>query len=499
MTVHMTLVFDALPLAVAGVGYLGWQRKVDDQKTAEQIARDIYQRVFVADLPDAPAEEKINYLYSSLPSEIDQHAKASIFIIEEYQKGRKTHVMGFAISRHERTDDTKTIVLEDLKQRLSKITTGNVSAEHITPILDCCRLFMLQQTAFAGSNENSFLSTMAQLCKQLEMLIRQAKGNQRDCADNLQGMLDAGRALLVSVIPVLIFGLSKHGRATSSPPDQVDVSSLLRAAVSATSQETQDVALNWSTDCGNVIKVLLCSKHVHMLMGGLTKKEQESLTTPVEDSIQPDKLTNLLNSLRNKEWKPCPSQKQSGLLKMFCDETCNDARSAYLDLIKSVDRVAYFLHTMVKAFQELAGKAGDVVMCALYDSVNHVLQELGSALFELRQARLQVMRAAKCKLQELAQRYDQTTSIEKNWMQGLRHIDESKLDSLHNQLLDLCNKVRNAVSPTHVSEMKAATAENLRGIRNVFKSEEFQMRCTRQLSRGTLAEINQPVPALLDR
>mmetsp|Transcript_68604 Transcript_68604/g.221659 ORF Transcript_68604/g.221659 Transcript_68604/m.221659 type:complete len:201 (+) Transcript_68604:276-878(+) len=169
---------------------------------------------------------------------------------------------------------------------------------------------------------------------------------------------------------------------------------------------------------------------------------------------------------------------------------CRGGRNAYLDLCWHLDRAVFFL-AVLRPYHRLAGMAGDMAMCWLRDSLGHLLQELERALLQLRQSRLEVMRAAKLHLQDVAKRPPKAGTEPFRWMQGLRHVDEVQLDGLHQAAVALCTDARVATTVAREAELSASARRGLRDMAAAFASADFQARCAPALRDRLAADLNE--------
>merc|ERR1712194_882103 len=134
---------------------------------------------------------------------------------------------------------------------------------------------------------------------------------------------------------------------------------------------------------------------------------------------------------------------------------------------------------------------GDIAMCKLYPSLSHLLQEFEDALVKHRQARSEVMSAAKEQLQTAAKSIDTATKADVKWMQGLRYIDEALLDDLYRSLITACTDLRATSTPSHALKLQREAQQGLGEIVAAFQSADFQSRCALAAPEGLVSDMRQ--------
>jgi len=190
-----------------------------------------------------------------------------------------------------------------------------------------------------------------------------------------------------------------------------------------------------------------------------------------------------------KKWGQDTITENSGVIAPFCRGAHLELRKSYLDLLEQTDRVAFFL-SVCKPYYNLASLAGDVAMCRLYSSLNHLMRELENALLQHRQARLVVTSAAKRLLQTYSKQ-SKITAKEKVWMQRLRYVDELDLNNVHEDLAKKCMEVRASGYVTRRFKLQATAKDGLNEIMTAFRSGDYQARSAVAVPDGLVDEIRQ--------
>eukprot|EP00408_Alexandrium_pacificum_P001161 CAMPEP_0171228186 /NCGR_PEP_ID=MMETSP0790-20130122/38236_1 /TAXON_ID=2925 /ORGANISM="Alexandrium catenella, Strain OF101" /LENGTH=162 /DNA_ID=CAMNT_0011694329 /DNA_START=53 /DNA_END=538 /DNA_ORIENTATION=+ len=162
----MTLVFEAAAAVAFGSALLS--RNNARLLQEENAARDLYKQFFGNQDLLEQSDGKVTERATGLPAELHAQAAKSIRIIEEYQKTRGGWGKMFGADG---AGDARSRILEELKQWLLTVTEG-VDAASVATRLDYCSQFLLRPSVFQASNEQSFLGTLAQVCAQLEGLLR---------------------------------------------------------------------------------------------------------------------------------------------------------------------------------------------------------------------------------------------------------------------------------------------------------------------------------------
>jgi len=490
----MTVVIEAA-VVPAVVGALGSWKKYEKKKLEERATVELYERFFHADLFEI-APDRITVHGSTLTPGVDPHVAACVRVIEQYQKERKSWFMGLS-STKEHVGDMRTRILEEMKQWLMTVSNGKPSEVDVLTRLEYCRQVLLRPAIYEGSNVNTFLSTLAQVCKQLEGLHSRIVGERRNGAEKIGRLVSLGRDIVCATLPVLVFALGDSSdlptaSATKGPPESVEVAKLLEAG-----QEQSGS----STDIRRTLWALLGTDHFCRLVAGKSEGDSEDNVreaVPVggrEDrgnvATNALEFSRVLEDMRQRwETSTDTSLKGSGLLPAFQGPRYQELRGSYLDLVFQLDRLAFFMGVL-QPYHRLACSAGDIAMCRLYESLSHLLQEIEDALVQQRQARHEVMRGAKRHLQVLGARFPGVAPHEVHWMQGLRHIDDPHLDELYCALISVCTELRVASSGTRAFELQAAARQGLRDVFTAFNSPNFQSRCALALPEGLIKEIRQ--------
>lgn len=474
--------------------------RFERERSEEKVARELYSRFFKADLfehsPDKPSS-----VSEHLPAALDANAASAIRAIERYQKERR-HWFLWMSSSAEQVGDTRTRVLEELKQWLLRISdASSISAVEVSDRLDYSCQFLLRPSVFEVQNATSFLGTIAEVCRQLELMLKKAVANQRRGEEQIGSILNMARELALETLPVLLHSaLELKGGAGEDLSEQRQLSGpslfllatgedLREGAEAGSSSSSRPAgakrAPDWQSDAGKLLKALLVLDHVFRLAAPSAETE---VANPAASPGSPStRFIGLLQELRTK-WAAGQLDQGSGLVDTFRAADQVEVRTAFLELCEQLDRLCFFLCAL-RPFHQLANIAGDVSLCWLKRSLGHLLQELEKSLEHQRQARLRLMRAAKRRLRDLARRLPELSPQERRWMQDLRFVQELRLEELHKSILSLCADVRSAASASREVEIESAARAALRDIVDTFSSGNFQARISLAMPEGLMNDL----------
>eukprot|EP00439_Symbiodinium_sp_Y106_P052608 s3598_g7.t1 len=130
------------------------------EKERQEARKKLYKRFFHAELSEESPERAT---FAGSVAGVDANAAAAIRAIERYQKERRHRFM-YLSSSAEHVGDTRTRVLEELKQWLLTMSMDTSrSAETVANRLDYCWQFLLRAPGFEAQNEISFLATLGEV------------------------------------------------------------------------------------------------------------------------------------------------------------------------------------------------------------------------------------------------------------------------------------------------------------------------------------------------
>eukprot|EP00439_Symbiodinium_sp_Y106_P029675 s4481_g3.t1 len=313
------------------------------------------------------------------------------------------------------------------------------------------------------------------VCRHLERLFQQTVSLERTGEVKIGQLLGLGRELVESTMPVLRFSLLAPSRSEESvaQKQRLAFSQLLEAAKA----DSESSVFDLSTESGRLTAALLREAHFRRLGG-----EEPEPSAAISFSALLEEMSQ--------NWSQPSAGRDSGLLAAFAQESHVEARKAFLDLCRHLDRFCFFLMAL-EPYQKVAAAGGDAALCWLRRSLSHLMQELGKALLQLREARLAVVQASKKHLQELAKQLPKTGKLELRWMQDLRHVDDQRLDELHKTLSKGFAEVQSLISAAREVELKSMAKEGLQSIASAFLSADFQARCSLALPDRLAAEMRQ--------
>jgi len=418
--------------------------------------------------------------------------------VEAYQRDRKRWFLGMSSSDF--SGDCRTFVLEELKQWLLTVSENSRDAASTATRLDYCQQFLLRPSIFHATNDRSFLNTMAQVCAQLDRLLKYIISNQHNGIETIGRILTSGLEIVEGTLAALVFVLPDEvaipGRArlncTAHMPDALGLAALGSAARHLESQPgTSSQVVDWCTDAGLLLKHLLTTPHMLGLGQNDTASQQTNAVVAAASSSrnEPAAFVRSFEEVRGR-WSEDEVKSGSGVGTRFRGKAQLSIRMAHLDVCWHLDRIIFFLATL-RPYHQIVGMRGDMAMCWLRSSLAHLMQELERALLQLRQSRLELMRAAKLHLQYVAKKVPSSGTELYRWMQGLRHIDESRLDDNLKAVLAHCAEVRAATTVTREAELGSAARQGLNDVAAAFSSVEFQARCSPELRNNLAMDMKE--------
>lgn len=496
----MTLFLEVGAAAAAFGAYA--HNKTEKYRTEECVSTTLYSRYFHADLLSLELSNPTTFMHK-LPEELHPIAASCVQIVEAYQKDRKKWFLGFS-SSSDFSGDIRTIVLEELKQWLLTVSEHSRNAAIITTRLEYCQQFLLRPSVFPTTNDRSFLNTMAQVSAQLERLLKDTIANQHNGIETIGQILSSGLEIVEGTLAALVFVLPGEdaipGRAklngTAEMPDALGLAALCSAAKQLGAQPSEETAIvpvanvtnlqavNWGTDAGFLLQQLLSTPHtLGLCQNDAANLQTNALATASSSSnSEPVAFLQSFDEVKGR-WSRDEVTSCSGLGTRFRGPAQLNMRLAHLDVCWHLDRIIFFLATL-RPYHHIVGMRGDIAMCWLRSSLGHLMQELERALLHLRQSRLELMRAAKLHLQDLAKHLPRAGTEWYRWMQGLRHIDETRLDDNLKAVLAHCAEVRTATTVTREAELGSAARQGLKDVAAAFSSVEFQARCSPALRKN---------------
>eukprot|EP00928_Gymnodinium_smaydae_P039917 TRINITY_DN27167_c0_g1_i1.p1 TRINITY_DN27167_c0_g1~~TRINITY_DN27167_c0_g1_i1.p1 ORF type:complete len:561 (+),score=161.93 TRINITY_DN27167_c0_g1_i1:228-1685(+) len=422
----------------------------------------------------------------TLSAAVHPRAAQAVHVIERYQKTTKRKLFGLLETDNFREGDVRTYILEDMKAWLCSVTEGSMNAKEIGSRLEYCRQILLRPSIFEpklreSRDQRSFLQTVGEVCQQLDELLRLALLADQSEAAGLKRIVELGRDIVEAAAAVLLFTLpdersvlqplrARAGAGTpgsgGGPPEAIPMRNLLRAFGESAGA---------STDVERLLGALLSGRHFRELGAS----DQELLEMSHVSCSQESPASNRLEAARERLLTPWSSDEslkpeRSGLSADFCGRSQGATRRAYLDVCGHLDHTAFFL-TVLRQYTRLTSIAGEMGANRLHSSLNHLLQELEKALGELRLARLDVMRAVKRRLQELALAGNMSDA-DRRWAQGLQHVEDSQLDDLQLEVAQALATARAAASADRSAELHASARQGLQDIAAAFQSPDFQAR-----------------------
>jgi hypothetical protein len=487
--VEVALIAGAVAALSAGAGGVGIAGTVKDNRVSREkkTAEELYKTYIQGELADAPQE--VTTVGGKLPENLDPHAAACIRLIETYQRQRKGTFAGVVPMAAEFSGDTRTVVMEELKNWLMTLSLEGVNGEDIANRIEYLRQLLLRPEVFSCSNTYSFRSSVAQVCKQLEDVLNLAATRQRTCAATFKALLETGREEIVSSVTVFLFTLADRvlltelGLEHQGVPQQPSVATLLSRP-----------KVTRPTDVRKILEALLNSSHVRKLLcDSEVDNEQNNV---VKESFSGNFATPLSGVLQELEgrWENSVGS-NSGLSPSFRTPAHRDDRRSYLNFVLQVERLAYFM-SLMQPYKRLAEIGGDIVICRAHQHLAPVLQELEGALLMHRQATLEVTSSAKRELQDVAKSYGKASWAERQWMKGLRVIDEVRSEELHAASVARVGELRDVGTATRALQLQVIAQQSLGDLSATLSSPEFQARSKEALPDNAMVDVKAIAGAL---
>ncbi|CAK9041954.1 unnamed protein product [Durusdinium trenchii] len=317
-------------------------------------------------------------------------------------------------------------------------------------------------------------------------------------AAQIASLLADGRQLVEHHLWVLLYALAAPEAAgPAQPPSYQEMAAASweqtrskEGATDGSSPKTSDPSQK--SQCHRLLAALLRQAHFDPSNEAeLPDGEAPGGAGLADADVSCPKFPEMLEELRS-SWQ-ASAPKDSGLLEPFEDARASEARQAHLDLCGFLDKFCFFLAAL-RPYQRLASAGGDAALCWLRRGLGHLLQELDKSMVQMRQARLVLLRTAKRQLQDLAKGIADAKAQELRWMQDLRHIDELRLDELHQAVAARCTQVTSLTSAIREVELKAKAKEGLQQIAAAFLSPDFQARCSLALPERLASDMRELLP-----
>eukprot|EP00397_Hematodinium_sp_SG-2012_P012942 GEMP01013127.1.p1 GENE.GEMP01013127.1~~GEMP01013127.1.p1 ORF type:complete len:790 (+),score=204.80 GEMP01013127.1:153-2522(+) len=404
----------------------------------------------------------------TLKAGANQHISAAFHHLDQYLQEKQQRILDFF--RKDNTLGIRESVALYFKKWLSAISAeeDSLDPKEVTRHLDFARQILMRADLFHSTETNSFLRSLAFTCEQLEKVADHLYGANRTASRVLDRICHAGRETVQLMIPIMLFSiLTIVPRQTKQT--HFDSVTLLQTrqtcdddqnAQAQDDDSTENFRKFWATPVGAALYAVLNSPHCIDLMGWRTQPVAEYELNV--DMIRPHALG-------------------------FSDEVLDQ----YVDLFRHLDTFVYFIRVL-QLYQNLAAASGDVLMCYLYATLNHLLHEIEVALVALHQVGAKLLGAGKAQLQSLLRRSKALSEEQMSWVCRLRHIDEESLGANHRCLFDLFCELRQLSALDRLPSIQHTIARNVRSLRDAFHSNAFQARASLPLE-GTAMQVLENV------
>eukprot|EP00439_Symbiodinium_sp_Y106_P022308 s403_g2.t1 len=271
------------------------------------------------------------------------------------------------------------LLCADARRWLRSAAEGVASTEELAGRQSFYRQLLMRPEEFG--EDPDFFALLAVLCDRLEELSGRLSAKSRDCASQLGRVLQIGRELLETLLPILVVSICDAVSSSSLPLLSIEaLLSSLQAFKEMPATAESALGSLWRKDCGRMLEALLQSPHFRdfwNLRGG--PKE-----SPGRPAFQ---LTDMWLQFRHAWDEALVDQSSalpeaSGIHDLFRPSCFREVQQCYLDLYKHLDNFITFL-SMVTHYRRLANIAGDAGMYHLRTSLHHLLQEIEMSMAQI--------------------------------------------------------------------------------------------------------------------
>ncbi|CAE7372021.1 scrn3 [Symbiodinium sp. CCMP2592] len=366
------------------------------------------------------------------------------------------------------------LLCADARRWLRSAAAGVASTEELAGRQNFYRQLLMRPEEFG--EDPDFFALLAVLCDRLEELSGRLSAKSRDCASQLGRVLQIGRELLETLLPILVVSICNAVSSNSLP--LLSIEALLNSLQAfKETPATAESALGslWRKDCGRMLEALLQSPHFRdfwHLRGG--PKE-----SPGRPAFQ---LTDMWLQFRHAWDEALVDQSSalpeaSGIHDLFRPSCFREVQQCYLDLYKHLDNFITFL-SMVTHYRRLANIAGDAGMYHLRTSLHHLLQEIEMSMAQITALSSRVMQdVRKMVLNLMSDNAKGATGRNLVWLERLQLVDEASIGKSCKALLEALQDVRYMSSEAYLPQLKQSALQSLQVIGEITASAEFRSRC----------------------
>lgn len=492
----MTGIIEGVFIVGAGVKLMDTFRGGEDLKIAQkQCIHELFSKYLAKDFANEGLE-KGGGMRVNLRAGANQHINSAYHYLEQYLEGVSKN-SGFTLFKKNTNIEIREAVALYLRKWLVSLSTeeGNIDATEVRMHLDFSRQILMRADLFhaTGSN-NTFLRALAFVCDELEKILDQLQGENRTASRVLDRICHAGRETVNLVIPIMLFSVvsvipltvrKMHWNANTilaTRQFELEMKAAEAARREAAEREEEEAAKLRSPEAQR-----RAAEEAAKRKETGEEDEQSAAFLNFWDSPTGKAMYKVLQSkhcTELMEWKQSPAADEYGDYELTVDDVrdyafgfSTDVLEEYVQFFKSLDSFIYFLAVLQK-YQVLAASSGDVLMCYLYATLNHLIHELEVALVHLHQTGAKLLGAGKKQLQTLLKRAKTLPEPQIAWICRLRYIDEEQLGDNHRCMFDLFNELRQLSAMDRLPTVQQAILRNVRSLRDAFNSEDFQARAT---------------------
>lgn len=468
----MTGVIEGVFLAGGALKLIERYQGSEEIRLAQQACvRDLFSKYLSKDFDNEGLDTQS--MRVSLRPGANQHISAAFHHLDQQLQEKQQRLLD--IFQKPSTLSIRDSVTLYLKKWLASISAeeDSLDPKEVTRHLDFTRQMLMHADLFISPGTNAFLRALAFTAEQLEHIADHLYGENRTASRVLDRICHAGRETIQLVIPIILFSI------VSVIPEKTKQTHFDTVTLLQSRQTTRDFSRQdgkgdnepddnasedfdgfWDTPVGDALFAVLNSPHCIDLLG--------LKTLPV-----------------------APYKLNIDMVRPFAVGFSNEVIDYYVQFFKQLDSFIYFMRVL-QLYQNLAAASGDVLMCYLYSTLNHLLHEIEVALVALHQVGAKLLGAGKTQLQSMLKRSKTLTEEQMTWICRLRFIDEESLGANHRCLFDLFCEMRQLSALDRLPSIQNAIARNVRSLRDAFHSHEFQSRASLPLE-GTAMRVLENV------
>jgi len=319
------------------------------------------------------------------------HLATALDTLNSYQKKRRARSVGMSMQKQYKKDP-RTRFVELLKQWLrTHANNKSLNEDEVRRFCSLCRGIMDHQQLFASRNTQSFMHTIADVYKELQMQLREVLEKDRTCAELAEQVLSKSRNFISDAIGYLLVAPTDL-KQTDKLRSLEAVSLLttlpaqghpLPARVDPSMQHEMRDA--WGTHCGSLVAALLRTREsLRLFEGASAQEEADANAAAIQDMADgspkaaPLGMLELLEKVRTEQSNS--NFKTSGLAGPFRKKEASDVREKYLTAVEFLYDLIYLLGEAFVHFKSISDGLGDYgmirVAVALHPFLGAILEKV---------------------------------------------------------------------------------------------------------------------------